>query len=391
MTCQQEISLTNYFYFSLQISMILLKIVLSAKRMNKKILWVMGAKDYKDTGLGNYSLLYIHALESRGFQIHQHWIPYNLRSAKRLFYKFFILPIVLFSKSKDYKWVVLWVEDYAFLYPFIRTNKVLIVHIVTQNTSYKRLLREKIYLFLERKNISKFKTIVSVSNYVKNQLIENQYITSQEQCKTIYNPIYLAKYKAPPSLSKKELFKKYQIPLLSQTQYLLYVGSEETRKNVITLLKLMSFLKDKKYYFIKLGPAAREENRKIHLDYIQAEQLQNIKLIDQIQKEDIANFYKYSNIYVYPSLFEGFGRTPIEAQASGLPVISTKGGALQEVLGDSALIIQHPVDINEWIAAISQMEQTETRETFIQKGYENAERFSIEGGIQEWEKLLNQD
>ena len=180
----------------------------------------MGPKDYKDTGLGNYSLTYIHALEFKGFKIHQHWIPYNLRSFKRLFYKFFALPIILFNKSKNYDWVVLWVEDYAFLYPFIQTKKVLIVHIVTKNSLYKRLLREKIYLYLERKNIPKFRTIVAVSNYVKKQLLENQSISDQ-QCKTIYNPVDLNYYHAPPTLTKEELFLKYQIPLIDQTQYLL--------------------------------------------------------------------------------------------------------------------------------------------------------------------------
>ena len=77
--------------------------------------------------------------------------------------------------------------------------------------------------------------------------------------------------------------------------------------------------------------------------------LQNRVLqIDKLRLTEIADLYNSVDVLLFPSFYEGFGRPPMEAMACGLPVISTDGGALPEVVGNSGIIV--PVQNEQAIA-----------------------------------------
>ena len=117
-----------------------------------------------------------------------------------------------------------------------------------------------------------------------------------------------------------------------------------------------------------------------------------VHFLGKVKLEELNSFYHMADVLLLPSEFEGFGRTPIEAQAYGCPVISTHGGALKEVVGDSCMVVQDPFNVDEWVEKINIMVNLskEEKEEWIRKGYENAKRFDIEHLTDLWEKILSE-
>jgi glycosyltransferase involved in cell wall biosynthesis len=97
------------------------------------------------------------------------------------------------------------------------------------------------------------------------------------------------------------------------------------------------------------------KNRNIHTMYIEKNSI-NAKIIDHVESmEELANWYRIADAFLFPSLFEGFGRTPVEAQASGCPVITTGAAGISEVIGDSAYILDNPSDASELATSIEHL------------------------------------
>ena len=106
-------------------------------------------------------------------------------------------------------------------------------------------------------------------------------------------------------LKRNKLLNRYNIAISSETNILLYVGSEEDRKNVITLLKSLTKIKEK-YICIKIGKPVIKKNRDLHKRYIQENNL-SVSIIDNIETmEELADWYRIADVFIFPSIFEGF-------------------------------------------------------------------------------------
>lgn len=149
--------------------------------------------------------------------------------------------------------------------------------------------------------------------------------------------------------------------------YILCVGTLEPRKNIGTLLEAYERMRD------------RQPHLKTKLVLIGSESpvFAEVRLRVKKYKEDIVfkgfvndhmlrDFYRNASLLVYPSLYEGFGLPPLEAMASGVPVVTTMTSSLPEVVGDAALMV-NPHDIEQLAETmarvlLSQELKTELRE-----------------------------
>lgn len=162
---------------------------------------------------------------------------------------------------------------------------------------------------------------------------------------------------------------KYNLP----EDYILYVGNLKPHKNVSNLLKAMSVVKSKTTLLINGKPNEELGNiiEKCNLN-------DRVKFIGYIDDADLAPLYKMAKIFIFPSLYEGFGLPPLEAMASGCAVITSNKSSLPEVVGDAAITVD-PNDYNEIGKAIDLLLGDENlRNELISKGYERSKIFTWE-------------
>lgn len=122
--------------------------------------------------------------------------------------------------------------------------------------------------------------------------------------------------------------------------YILYVGTIEPRKNVASLIKSFSMIKDD--FSHKLIIVGREYKGVAELkELAEAEGVQNrVEWKDRVEDDELVKLYGGASLFVWPSIYEGWGFPPQEAMACGAPVIVSNGGALPEVVGEAGFVIE---------------------------------------------------
>jgi glycosyltransferase involved in cell wall biosynthesis len=124
---------------------------------------------------------------------------------------------------------------------------------------------------------------------------------------------------------------------------LLYVGTEAPRKNLETLLKAMAILKEDDWQvrLIKVGRPGYPGYRAAFQRRVEALGLgKSVLLVEEVAEADLPLFYSAADVFVLPSYVEGFGLPALEAMACGTPVVCSNAGALPEVAGDAALLVE---------------------------------------------------
>lgn len=178
-------------------------------------------------------------------------------------------------------------------------------------------------------------SIITISEFAKNE-ITNTLKDVQEKTQVIY----LGADFSGAYLNEKErsdFFKKSGI----KPPFILGFGSLEARKNSFSLIKayesLPSDIKEK-YQLVLFGFRGFEESEQYK--YIKDRNLSSIILLGYVSDEEKNTLYKSADIFVFPSLSEGFGIPVLEAFANGTPVITSNNSSLPEVAGEAAELIK---------------------------------------------------
>ncbi len=98
--------------------------------------------------------------------------------------------------------------------------------------------------------------------------------------------------------------------------------------------------------------------------------------------------YEQADIIAFPSIYEGMGIPIMEGQACGKIVITTNAMPMSWVAGDGAVLLNNPLDVNEYRKALERViNDDEYRNSVISKGIKNAKRFTCEEGVKRYEQL----
>lgn len=156
------------------------------------------------------------------------------------------------------------------------------------------------------------------------------------------------------------------------------VGSIQPYKNLEALIAGFGIFNQRhqnRYVLKIVGEVdAKVYRRTSLLDAVRGEK--GVELIGRLPDNELLSLYESSTCLVFPSLFEGFGIPPLEAMASGCPVIASVAASIPEVCGDAALYCD-PHDIDDIANKISHLVENDClQRQLIEKGYENAKRFS---------------
>ncbi len=156
----------------------------------------------------------------------------------------------------------------------------------------------------------------------------------------------------PPSSDRVENFRRAKnLP----EKFLLFLGTLEPRKNLITLVRAFTALKQacpEAVLVLAGGVGWMADDLFAAIDASGVKD--SIILPGYVAAEDKALWYAAAAAFVYPSIYEGFGLPPLEAMACGTPVIVSNAASLPEVVGDAGLLIA-PEDVSDWAAALQRV------------------------------------
>jgi len=231
----------------------------------------------------------------------------------------------------------------------------------------------------------KAKKVLTISKFSKDEII-SLYKVPPEKIKVVYPGFNRDLFHGKIPITKQNQIKrKYQV----SGSYLLYVGTLQPRKNLTRLIKAFSQLNRPRLKLV-IGGKRGWFYQQIF------DQVKDLKIEDRviftgyIPDEDLPGLIKSSRAYVLPSLYEGFGMPPVEAQSVGVPVVVSKTSSLPEVVGDSGIYIKDPYSVPSIKNALETVLSLtlQKRAEVIAQGKENAKRFSWEKNAQQILKVL---
>jgi len=234
-------------------------------------------------------------------------------------------------------------------------------------------LKYAIYKKVFQSALKKSQKIMTVSNFVKNEL-ETRWQVKEKKivvtAEAVEENLIKLSQKNDKNQSQKVL-DKFGI----KPPYIFYVGNAHPHKNVKRLIAAFKILRQN-YQYLQLvlsgaeSPFWREIQRQIQDD-------NNIKYTGFISDEELVGLYKNAQVYVFPSLSEGFGIPLLEAMACGCPVASSDRTSLPEVGGEAAIYFD-PENIEDMVVKIKKiLDDQKLRKDLILKGQERVKEFSF--------------
>lgn len=163
--------------------------------------------------------------------------------------------------------------------------------------------------------------------------------------------------------------------------YLCSVGTVEPRKNLTTLIEAIRTLRDRHQCAAQLlvaGPRGWKNSR-LHTQLVKSGLTRkNVKFLGYIPEEDMAHLYAVASVFVFPSLYEGFGFPVLEAMACGVPVVASNVSSIPEV-ADGAAVLVDPHKPSEFAEAISRVRSSPSlRDRLVRTGITRAAQFKWE-------------
>lgn len=228
---------------------------------------------------------------------------------------------------------------------------------------------ERFYMRFSIKNSCRWsRKIISVSKNTKRDLM-NFYDVPEGKINLVYEG-YEDKTKGF-NLAVEEEIEKLK-------PYFLFVGRLEKRKNILGIVEAFDLFKQKTGAKHKLVLGGRfgygEEEIKARIS--QSDYAKDIVIMGFVSDERKWQLFKNAEVFLFPTLYEGFGLPVLEAQSQGVPVITSNTSSLPEVANGSAFLVDptEPKFIADAMIALTS--DKKMADEMIKKGYENIKRFS---------------
>ncbi|MFC1941897.1 glycosyltransferase family 4 protein [Chloroflexota bacterium] len=215
-------------------------------------------------------------------------------------------------------------------------------------------------------DLTKAQRLICVSNYTKEELLR-LFNVDPNIVRVVHNGLDHDQFMPRDKVNSRKM-----LGLSDDKVVVLHVGSEEPRKNLPVLFKAFHQFQKRhpESLLIRIGttsPATRSL-------------VDSLGIADKIQYYNNVNnpelFYNAADLFIFPSTLEGFGFPPLEAMASGCPVIASNSTSIPEVVGDAGILLD-PQDVEgfaEWMFKVYNDEAI--RDPLIEKGFKRSEAFS---------------
>jgi glycosyltransferase involved in cell wall biosynthesis len=345
---------------------------------------------HNTTGLGNYSRDLVRIL-SEFYPNNEYWL-YNPRPAKvhrlipdgRLLKE--LQPNSFIERKLHFLWRSKWIVKQ------LVKDKIKLFHGLTgelpygiDKTKIKTIVTihdlifvryPKLYKSIDRKiYLKKFKyaaetadIVIAISEQTKKDIVDFLKIDA-DKISVVYQGCHrIFKENIPESFIKKTILK-HQLP----NNYVLNVGAVNERKNVLSLVKAIKKTGD---HLVIVG-SGTDYYDKVKQYVFENKMNQQVLFLQGLTMQEIAVLYKKASIFVYPSIFEGFGIPIIEALYSKTPVITSQGSCFPEAGGPNTHYLQDPYNIEELSKAINKIKTDDNyRQQMVKKGFKFVQKFN---------------
>ncbi len=270
--------------------------------------------------------------------------------------------------------------------PFIITiHDLILLHFPTiRGTTLNPLfywLKYAAYKIVIRSAIKRAKKIIAVSNFTREDILKSYNVAENRIAVTYEAGDLTGEIKEIGKIGNiggDIILKKYGII----KPYILYVGNAYPHKNLEALvLAFEIFNKDNNRQMVLVG---KEDYFYQRLKkFAESRKIKDIIFAGFVPDSELDAIYKNSSLYVFPSLYEGFGLPPLEAMARGIPVASSNHPCMKEILQNSAYYFDasRPENIAKAIGIL--LNNRGLRKELIKKGYEQVKKYS-------WEKMARE-
>ncbi len=210
--------------------------------------------------------------------------------------------------------------------------------------------------------------IIAISECTKRDIM-NYGDVEEEKIKVIYqsfNPIFT---QTIYDEEKQKIRTRYSLP----NRFILNVGTIERRKNVLLVVKALKEIEND-IHLVIVGRQT-EYTKEVRQYVLQNNLEKRVHIINGVLFDELKVLYSLADLFVYPSIYEGFGIPVIEAIANRLPVIACTGSCLEEAGGDCSLYVK-PEDVKGMVQAMNVfLYDNERRNMAIEEGIKHIQRF----------------
>ncbi|HEV2989702.1 MAG TPA: glycosyltransferase family 1 protein [Candidatus Angelobacter sp.] len=258
--------------------------------------------------------------------------------------------------------------------PFTRTKTVVTIHDLAHEhfPEFFHPLQGVRMRRQVRKTAVRADHITTVSKFSAND-IERTYRVPREKISVAYQAPSDRFRPRDKQACREHLARTYKI----DSPFILYVGRLQQRKNLPRLVEAYARLKRQETKLVIVG----KKDWQAEMLFAKISELGLEKAVifpGYVSDDDLPLFYNAAEVFVFPSIFEGFGLPVVESMASGVPTITSHGSSLEEVAGEGTLLVD-PMDVSSISGAIERvLESRELQNQLIQRGLSRAAQLKPE-------------
>jgi glycosyltransferase involved in cell wall biosynthesis len=300
-----------------------------------------------------------------GLTLRTSWLP-TTHPLVRIGWEQLVQPFVLWQEKIDLLHSLAFVTPLVSPCPSVITIYDLSFLVFPQGFKYSK----RLYLsLLTRLSAGKARRIITISESTKRDTVRLLGVSSEK-----VDVIYCGVDKAFCPLPERKVASFRQKRGLPE-RIILFVGTIEPRKNVARLVEAYSRLKDGQVKLV-IGGARGWLYEEIFARVEELELTGDVLFPGYIPSNELPLWYNAAELFVYPSLYEGFGLPPLEAMACGTPVITSNVSSLPEVVGEAGLTVD-PMDSERLAETMNQVLSDEVlRQSMRERGLARAGCFS---------------
>ena len=308
-------------------------------------------------------------------------IPYRYsQNLKRIFFQSFLFGNRFCKKS-----VLLTTDSKV---PFFLPQTCFMIPVITDLAVYRmpetyRRSRVLLWKLQYRYLIKRADYFLAISEFTKRDLM-SLFDIPGNKIDVVYCGVSENMRPVTDHESQEALYKRYNLP----EKYILFVGNFNPRKNLERIIKAFDKVKEKgiTHKLVIAGGEGWKFDKQNSLKDVTYKE--DILFLSYIPDDDMPVLYSCADLFLFPTLYEGFGIPILEAQACGIPVLTSRCSAMPEIGGQGALYVD-PTNIDEICKGIlSIINDSNLAAKLTQNGFENIKRFSWATSAQKLNEIL---